>query len=157
MTLKKTDYPYSLLLETFNELDMARQAIPVFQHKGIDAHWVKVDLGSKGIKYRLFSGVFPTEDAATAFAANHGLSDKPVKLTRYASLIGTYDKLEDARKDFEKVNNAEVVPYILATDDTNFFLYAGAFYTMAGAQAQCAELKQKDLECTPVVRSTHSF
>lgn len=153
-TLPVGEYPFSILLETFIDQATAEQAIPFYQERGISAHWVKVDLGDEGIRYRVFTGIFSTMPEARQYLNENLLSDKPIKLTYYAARIGVYmDKVQLANA-FVKTRETGVIPYILGTEQGEFHLYVGAFYTYIGAVDQCRDLTAAGLNCEPVKRST---
>ncbi len=82
-TLPVGEYPFSILLETFAEQATAEEAISFYQVRGIPAHWVKVDLGEEGIRYRVFTGIFSTMPEAQQYLNENQLVDKPIKLTYY--------------------------------------------------------------------------
>lgn len=147
-------YPFSILLETFNEEVSARKAIPRFHEQGVSSYWVKVDLGNKRIKYRLFTGVFPTASMAKQYLAQHNLKNKPIKPTLYSALVGVYQDKDQLDAAYRQTANAGVVPYSLETEEGLSFLYVGAFYTYVGATAQCQDLTAAGLSCKPVKRST---
>ncbi len=148
------EYPFSILLETFTEEATAQKAIPYYQERGISSHWVKVDLGEDGIRYRLFTGEFATTPEAQQYLDQKKLVDKPIKLTYYAARIGIYQDKEHLANAFVKTSETGVLPYILGTKNGDYFLYAGAFYTFLGATAQCQQLTEAGLSCEPVKRST---
>jgi len=148
------EYPFSILLETFAEVGSAQLAIPYYQKRGIEAHWVKVDLGESGIRYRLFTGEFRTVTEAQQFIDRKKLVDKPIKPTYYAARIGVYQDKAQLANDFSKTRETGVIPYILGTKNGDYHLYVGAFYTFIGAGMQCDELKEAGLSCKPVKRST---
>lgn len=152
--VKQKQLPFSVLLETYNEQERAHKAIQLYHARGVSAYWVKVDLGRKGIKYRLFTGAFATAAEARSYTAKHKLSDKLVKKTRYSSLVGIYKDKKKACGLADACRNNQWVPYLLDTDKGDYYLYVGAFYTRAGATQQCREMQKAGLPCTPGVRTT---
>jgi cell division septation protein DedD len=153
-TLPVGEYPFSILLETFAEQATAEEAVSFYQVRGIPAHWVKVDLGEEGIRYRVFTGVFSTMPEAQQYLNESQLFDKPIKLTYYGARIGVYtDKIQLAEA-FVKTRETGVMPYILGTKKGEYHLYVGAFYTYIGAVDQCRDLTAAGLSCEPVKRST---
>lgn len=152
--LPEGEYPFSILLETFNEEESAIKAIPRYHQKGIYSYWVKVDIGNNRTKYRLFTGVFPTTTEAQHYLDQHKLNNKPIKPTLYSSLIGVYPDRDQLDIAYRKTANTGVVPYSLETEKGLYFLYVGAFYTYVGATAQCQDLTAAGLSCKPVKRST---
>jgi hypothetical protein len=152
--LPVAEYPFSILLETFTEQDIAELAIPYYQKRGISAHWVKVDLEEKGVLYRLFTGAFSTIPEAQQFIDRKQLVDKPIKPTIYSARIGTYRDKTQLTNAFVRTSATGAIPYILGTKKGAYHLYVGAFYTSIGATAQCRELTDAGLSCEPVKRST---
>jgi hypothetical protein len=153
-TLPVGEYPFSILLETFAEQATAEEAVSFYQVRGIPAHWVKVDLGEEGIRYRVFTGIFSTMPEAQQYLNENQLFDKPIKLTYYGARIGVYtDKIQLAEA-FVKTRETGVTPYILGTKKGEYHLYVGAFYTYIGAVDQCRDLTAAGLSCEPVKRST---
>lgn len=146
------EYPFSILLETFDVKETAINAVVLYRKKSIESYWVKVDLGNKGIKYRLFSGAFRDRKHAELFAKRNNLENKPIKRTRFSALIG---KSIDAKKIADlrtAAIQAETVPYLLCNGEGLHFLYVGAFYTTAGAKAQCEDLTKAGLDCSAQYR-----
>jgi hypothetical protein len=148
------EYPFSILLETFAEQDIAELAIPYYQKRGISAHWVKVNLEEKGVLYRLFTGAFSTVSEAQQYLDHKQLVDKPIKPTIYSARIGTYQDKTQLTNAFIRTSATGAIPYILGTKKGVYHLYVGAFYTFIGATAQCQELTDAGLSCEPVKRST---
>jgi hypothetical protein len=152
--LPEGEYPFSILLETFTEQSIAEMAIPYYEKRGLSTHWVKVNLGEKGIQYRLFTGVFATVPQAQQYLDQNKLVDRPIKATYYAARVGVFQDIAQLASTFVKTKNAGVIPYILSTEDDDYHLYVGAFYTFIGATDQCRELHHAGLSCEPVRRST---
>jgi hypothetical protein len=148
------EYPFSILLDTFLEQERAQQTTRLYQERGISAHWVKVNLGEKGVRYRLFSGIFSTVPEAQQYLAQNQLYEKLIKPTYYSARIGVYRDKAQLASDFVKSRDTGVIPYILGTEDGVYHLYVGAFYTYIGATSQCRELTTAGLNCEPVRRST---
>ncbi len=148
------EYPFSILLETFTEKATAKMAIPYYEKRGLSAHWVKVNLGEEGIQYRLFTGVFATVPEAQQYLDQNKLVDRPIKATYYAARVGVYQDKAQLASTFVKTKNTGVLPYILGTQNGDYHLYVGAFYTFIGATDQCHDLRDAGLSCEPVKRST---
>ena len=153
-TLPVGEYPVSILLDTFSEQAAAAQAATFYQERGIGAHWVKVDLGEEGIRYRVFTGIFSTIPEARQYLDENQLGDKPIKLTYYAARIGVYTDKVQLANTFVQVREAGVIPYILGTKKGEYHLYVGAFYTYIGAVDQCRDMTAAGFNCEPVKRST---
>lgn len=148
------EYPLSILLDTFLEQERAQQAIDFYQDRGISTHWVKVDLGEKGIRYRLFTGIFATIPEAEQYLDQNQLFDKLIKPTYYSARVGFYQDKVQLAGAFIKAQDTGFIPYILGTKKGDYYLYVGAFYTYIGASSQCQALANAGLNCEPVRRST---
>ncbi len=148
------DYPFSILLATFQEKEAAERGLTLYRKRGISAYWVKVDLEEMGIRYRLFTGTFSTMPEAQQYLKRSELVDKFIKPTYYAARVGVYTDKTELAGDYLKTSQAGVIPYILGTTNNDYYLYVGAFYTYVGAIDQCRELTAAGLNCEPVKRST---
>ena len=146
------DYPFSILLETFDAKETAINAVVLYRKKSIESYWVKVDLGSKGTKYRLFSGVFRDRKHAELFAKRNNLENKPIKRTRFSSLIGKSIDAKGIADLRTAAIQAGTTPYLLCNEEGLHFLYVGAFYTNTGAKAQCEDLSKAGLDCSTQYR-----
>ena len=64
-------YPYAIYLGSYKNIDRAQKAVSTFREKGLSPYWVKVDLGEKGVWYRVLAGYFQTKDEVQAFIEEH--------------------------------------------------------------------------------------
>ncbi len=153
-TTKSTDYPFSILLGAFHNLETAKKVQKAYRDKGIFAFWVKVNLGKKRILYRLFAGSFQFWVDAKSFQQQHNLTDKKIKPTRYAALIGIFSSEIDINDHLQKLLELNYSPYVISRGANHHYRYVGAFYTKAGAINQCLVLTQDEISCQAVVRSS---
>lgn len=153
-TLPAGDYPFSILVGTFQKKETAQQAISLYQKRGISTYWVKVNLEEMGFRYRQFAGFFSTMPEAQQYLERSELVDKLIKPTYYAARVGVYTNKTELAGAFIKARQAEVMPYILGTAKGDYSLYVGAFYTYIGAVDQCRVLTAAGLTCEPVKRTT---
>ena len=145
-------YPYSVYLGSFRSLDRAKKVVSMYQGKGLNAYWVKVELGQKGTWYRIFAGHFPTKKQAEAFLKNRPLKDAAVKKTPYTNLIGVFSMKEDLEKTSSDLLQMGYSSYVIDAPNGTFQLYTGAFYTKVGAETQSKELASKKISCLVVER-----
>jgi len=155
-TTELTDYPFSILLGAFQNLEVVKNAQKAYRDKGIFAYWVKVNLGKKGILYRLFAGSFRFWVEAESFQRQHNLTDKNIEPTRYAALIGIFSSETDFNNHLQILLEMNYSPYVISRAVNHHYLYVGAFYTKAGAIDQCFELNKNEvpLSCQAVIRSS---
>jgi cell division septation protein DedD len=147
-----SSYPYSISLGSFKTLDNAQKTISIFQEKGMVPYWVKVDLGTKGLWFRVFAGHFRTREETDTFIKNNKIVDGKSRHTKYANLIGTYSskaELEEMRLRLLKLG---YYPYVIGGTDAVSFLFAGAFYQWRRADKQRAELASKGISSEVVER-----
>ncbi|KKL75386.1 hypothetical protein LCGC14_2055400 [marine sediment metagenome] len=152
-TTESTDYPFSILLGAFHNLETVKNVQKAYRDKGIFAFWVKVNLGKKGIMYRLLTGSFQFWVEAESFQRQHNLTDINIGLTRYAALIGIFSSETDLNNHLQKLLEMNYSPYVISRGANHHYLYVGAFYTKAGASNQCLVLNKKST-CQAVVRSS---
>jgi cell division septation protein DedD len=127
-------------LGAYKTLNRAKRAVAIHQSQGLSPYWVKVDLGSKGVWYRVFEGHFASEKAAETFVSEKKLAEAKVKKTGYTNLIGVYSTAEDLRSRSFALLKEGYCPYAIPEGNGHIGLYAGAFYTRAGAETQHREL-----------------
>jgi cell division septation protein DedD len=145
-------YPYSVYLGAYKTTGRAEKAISIYRNKGLSAYWVKVDLGDKGVWYRVFTGYFKDQNEAEAFIRRKQIADAKAKRTRYATLIGIYATERDAQKEFLALSRLGFSPYVIETDSGESQLYVGAFYTKTGAEEQRSDLASKGVQSRVVER-----
>jgi hypothetical protein len=85
---KDLSYPYSVYLGSYKTRERAERAISEYRNKGLSPYWVKVDLGDKGVWYRVFSGYFQKREQANEFIKKKQIAESKSRHTRYANLIG---------------------------------------------------------------------
>ena len=144
--------PYSVYLGSYKTTERADQAISQYKNKGVAGYWVEVDLGAKGVWYRVFTGHFRDKKEAQAFIAQKGLKDGEVKKTRYAAQIGVYVTKDDLRKESLDLSRLGFSPYVIEAEGGEAHLYVGAFYTKAGAEKQRTKLASKGIKSRVVER-----
>lgn len=148
------EYPYAILLNSFDSKVKAEAEGNRLAKSGIENYYVQVQLGKKGIWYRLFTGFFPTIEAANTFAQEHKLLDKPVKQTMYAAKISSSKDPKGLITPYNKALQTNTSPYVLHSQDSgDYSLWLGAFYTRAGAELQCKALIKIGLSCSAEKRA----
>ena len=133
-------HPYSIYLGSYNSLTGVKQASSDYMKMGITSYWIKIDLGKKGIWFRLFAGYFQTREDADEFIKTRQIKEARSRLTRYANLIGTYRSEEDMEKKKTYLEELGYSPYIINDTDDSYRLYTGAFYQKSRAEEQKKDL-----------------
>jgi cell division protein FtsN len=145
-------YPYSIYFGSYNTLDGAKKAVSTYQGKGLSPYWVKVDLGTKGIWYRIFSGYFSDGKQALAFINSKKLTEASVQKTKYSALIGVYSSKEEIEEKSLSLSDLGYCPYIIPGIEGQSELHSGAFDTKTNAEQQRAELASKGIQSQIVER-----
>jgi cell division protein FtsN len=119
---------------------------------GLEAYWTLVDLGGKGLWYRVFIGYYNNLESALRIIEAKALNDVKPKETRYANLIGTYSSEYDLERQRRFVAEFGFSPYVIMDDNGVFKLYVGAYVTLKHAEKFSAELKARGIPSRTVER-----
>ncbi|MCP4622741.1 MAG: hypothetical protein GY850_04320 [bacterium] len=91
---------YSILLSSCQLQESVQKVLSNYKETDLEPFVVKVDLGEKGIWWRIFSGHFATRESANDEKDNSGLSDKIVlKATQADSTLAHDDENETVNND----------------------------------------------------------
>ncbi|MBN1906077.1 MAG: SPOR domain-containing protein [Deltaproteobacteria bacterium] len=151
MIYQEGRFPYSVYLGSFNSTEQAGRAIDHYAKSGIASFWVKVNLGEKGIWYRVYSGEFADKADAEAYINEKAIKDGEIKKSAYAVYAGSFTDREALEGMINILKENCYAPYIIA--DENFdSLLTGAFITKAGADELSAELNALGISNRVVLR-----
>jgi cell division septation protein DedD len=152
ITTGKMAYPYSIYLGSYNSLASVKELSSDYMKLGITSYWIKLDLGEKGVWYRLYAGCFHKREEADEYIKTWNLKDAESKNTKYANLIGSYISKEDAEKQKRHMEERGYSAYIIMDAKDAFRLYTGAFYQQEQAEAQKRELESDGIRSLVVER-----
>ena len=76
--IEESSGPYSILLSSCRQQDSVQNVLTKYRKAGLNPYAVKVDLGKKGVWWRVYAGRFESRDKAIKARNNYGLSDKIV-------------------------------------------------------------------------------
>ena len=132
--------PFIVQFGSYKTIDNTMAAFFKYKSKGIDTHWNRVDLGEKGIWYRLFIGHFETKERAITYKNDHGLAESIIVFTPWTVLVArsvskqNFDEirfmLRDNQLDYDAIKNK----------DGSYRLLTGAFVTKEGAEKLAREI-----------------
>jgi cell division septation protein DedD len=131
---------YILQLGSYNTLATTLRAIDIYARKGVEAHWNALDLGEKGVWYRVFTGRYPTIEAARRYQAMEDLPDAQVV---YAAWAVTFrpDGSTSELKEFLQTNRID--SYTAPDKDGRQCLFSGAFVSRESAVAMAEQIHQQ--------------
>ena len=134
-------YPYSIYLGSFRTLKLAERAVGVYTRQDLSSYWVRVDLGTSGTWYRVYTGYFKDRAAAAEFIRQRGLSDAEVKQTAYANLVGIFSGPVEGRRCLTELKELGFYPYAVDGREGVVSVFIGAYITKAGAMQNQGELQ----------------
>ncbi|MFH2045898.1 MAG: AAA family ATPase [Pseudomonadota bacterium] len=143
---------YTILLASHRFSKRVSEEASLFRNKGIDSHWVEVDLGNNGIWHRHFTGRFDNKAAAQNYINEYGLAD--VLILRAPWAIQVYEeKSPEAMKEI--INNLKANlydGYIQKMENGGYRLLIGAFVTRKGAEHAAGKIAISDVSPVVVLR-----
>jgi hypothetical protein len=111
-----------------------------------------VDLGDKGVWYRVFSGYFQKREQANEFIEKKKIGESKSRHTRYANLIGLFAFQKALEEEKLRLSKLGYCPYVIPNRNGESLLYVGAFYQKSRAQRQHVELASKGIHSQMVER-----
>ena len=149
---KPPSLPYSIFLGSFKDLERLQKAVSSFREAGLSPYWFTMNLGEKGVWYRVFAGCFPTREEAEAFIQEKRIPDASSRHTPYAALAGTYRSQEELGPVISRLMKLGYGPYVIRQQDGSSHVYIGASYQKGQAEALVAELAERGIESRPAER-----
>jgi len=131
---------------SFRREDTLQRALETYRGKGLSPYPVRVDLGAKGVWFRVFTGHFETRQEAQAFILEHPVSDGEARNTRFAVLIGTHASRQAAEAEMRALQSRGCHPYVIEEGPSRFRIYSGAFYRDEDAKTELSRLASKGVE-----------
>lgn len=147
-----TSYPYAIYLGSFRREDALQKAMETSRKRGLSPYPVRMDLGDKGIWFRVFAGYFETREKSDAFIQQHQVPDGETRNTRFAVLIGTYASRPEAETRARFLASKGCYPYIIEDGPAHLRIYTGAFYREEDAKGELSWLASKGISGKVVTR-----
>jgi len=146
------NYPFTLHMGSYRTLILTEKYTAALSKKGLSPYWVVVDLGKKGVWYRVFLGHFKTFDQANEFQTQQGIKASRVLKTNYAVQLGLYTSKETLDQRLAALRDAGYSPYIIEQAQKQYQLLTGAFQTKKAAERLAARLKGEGVDCKAISR-----
>lgn len=146
--------PFTVVLGSFLTLGRTKKAATEYKERGLEVSWNRVDLGKKGIWYRLFSGKFISKSEAERFKERNKLNNSIVICAPWAVQIGRDISLGDLERINKILKDNSLDSYLKVSnkDKHRDRLLTGAFITKEGADNQARELNDHGIEAIVVTR-----
>jgi len=145
-------YPYSIYLGSYSNDIGVKEASSDYEKIGLSPYWIKIDLGEKGVWYRLFAGYFQTRREADEFINTRQIQGADTRLTKYANLIGIYSSQEEIEKQKAILEELGYSPYVISDTENVFRLCVGAFYQKDRAEEQNSDMALNGIQSQIVER-----
>ncbi len=149
---ERSSYPYSVLLGAFSSIEKAKSAVSIYRENGLSPYYVKVDLGEKGVWFRIFTGHFESKEQAEALISKKRLKGASIKNTRYAAFAGSYSTKKELGDKRSVLSDLGYSPYVIDGVNGWSYVFVGAFYTKTGAELQQQDLASKGIKSEVVER-----
>lgn len=145
-------HPFSLKSSSYQQPDRALAEMSEIRQLGLAPYLVKVNLGDMGVWWRLYIGLYATEEEARSILKTYKLSNVTVQRTDYACQIGEYSNETDILNMFGKLRQSGYFPYTIQKDRDRIRLYLGAYEKKSEAEALHQELLKKGINSLIVKR-----
>jgi type II secretory pathway predicted ATPase ExeA/cell division septation protein DedD len=145
-------HPFSLKSSSYQQPDRALAELSEIRQLGLAPYLVKVNLGDMGVWWRIYIGLYATEEEARSILKTYKLSNVTVQRTDYACQVGEYSNETDILNMFGKLRQSGYFPYTIQKDRNRFRLYLGAYEKKSEAEALHQELQKKGINSLVVKR-----
>jgi hypothetical protein len=140
------------MLASCRRLDSAQTVIKQNRRKGLMPYAVRVDLGRKGVWWRVFEGNYASAAEAGDVRRRHRLSGAMVKKTPFAISIGEFSSETEAAAEVQRLLKMKHSPYFLPGPQNKVRLLVGAFASRKGARQLQDELDARGISNQVVIR-----
>ena len=137
--------PYSIMLSSCRLWESVDKLLAEYRIKGLSPYFVKVDLGERGIWWRILLGYYQTREEAFRIREEIDVSGSLVVNTPYANLINNFSSEADATTTMVRLEELQYSPYVIKRDTNTYQLLVGAFITKDRAVKQKIELLTKGI------------
>ncbi|MGD8846733.1 MAG: AAA family ATPase, partial [Desulfobacteraceae bacterium] len=149
--------PYILQLSSFDTLDKTMRAVDIYTRKGITTHWNEVQMGEKGLWYRVFAGRFESMDAARHYQKTSGLKGARILFAPWTVLIDSAGSTGQIAHVQKRIESQGVDAYAASGHDHRRHLCAGAFISQSRAEALAEKIYQNTGIATRVANFHHAL
>lgn len=145
-------HPFSLKSSSYQQPDRALAEISEIRQLGLAPYLVKVNLGDMGVWWRIYIGLYATEEEARSTLKAYKLPNVTIQKTDYACQIGEYSNETDILNMFGKLRQSGYFPYTIQKGRDRIRLYLGAYEKKFEAEALQQELQKNGINSHVVKR-----
>jgi cell division septation protein DedD len=140
---KKTSisHPYSVYLGSYGTLERVEKAVSTYYENGLSSlYWQEVDLGDKGIWYRVFSGQFETRSEAEEYIKKRQLVDAKVQKTKQGVSVGLVS-VKDAHLQTKAPEKQRPQPEAASGSSYPYSVYIGSYKNIDRARKAVSDFQ----------------
>ncbi|MBN1830852.1 MAG: SPOR domain-containing protein, partial [Deltaproteobacteria bacterium] len=135
--------PYSVYLGSYSTLKSTEKAISNYNENGLSSlYWQEVDLGDKGIWYRVFTGQFETKNEAEEYVKERQLVDAEVRKTEPSAIVSSVS-VKDIAPKTKIPEKQRLLPEAMAGSSYPYSVYAGSYKDLDRARKAVSDLQKK--------------
>lgn len=134
---------YILQLGSFNTLATTLRAVDFYTQKDVEAHWNEVQLGEKGLWYRVFVGRFASIESARQYQLRMGFADAQILYAPWAVAIDQPGPAERIAAVRDRLQTWGVDSYVAPGQDGLLNLCAGAYLSQDRAEAMARQIHRQ--------------
>ncbi len=136
-------HPFSVYLGSYSTLKSTEKAISKYNENGLSSlYWQEVDLGDKGIWYRVFTGQFETRSEAEEYVKERQLVDAEVRKIEPGALVGS-GSVKNVAPQVKTHKKQGVIPEAAPEFSYPYSVYVGSYKNLDRARKAASELKTK--------------
>ncbi len=125
---------FALQLGSFKTLKQVVRAVSYYKEQNVDAHWHRLNIGSKGKWYRVFTGPFVTKEEAEKFKAHYGLLKSIVLFAPWSVLIDQTSSSENVDHVISLLQDNHYDSYVEKYEDGSHRVLTGVFIKQERAE-----------------------
>jgi cell division protein FtsN len=149
---KPVRHPYTVHAGSFRSMDSVKKATAVLERKGLSPYWTRVNLGEKGVWYRVYVGSFENAQEAERFQKRQKLSSSRVLKTNYGVQVGQFSSRTQIGQKLSELQRTGFSPYVIENSSDQSRVLVGAYVSRMGAEEMAHTLQKDGVACQVVLR-----
>jgi cell division septation protein DedD len=137
---------------SFKTLKRVNKHVSLLKRKGFEPFWSQVNLGKKGLWFRVCVGHFETAKAAREFKKRFGLKTRKIVRTGYTSKVGDFTSKKEIEERSVSLQKAGYSRYVIEDPQDRYRLLIGAYVTKEDADEMAGKLNDAGIESKVVLR-----
>jgi hypothetical protein len=140
------------MVGSFRDMKNVQRVIQVLRKRRLSPFWTEVDLGKKGIWFRVCVGHFETASEAALFRKKYGLRKSRIVKTSYTHEVGCFASKTELEERMTSLKKAGLSPYTIEDPQKGYRLLIGSYVTEEGADKMDQKLRKAGISSARVLR-----